>query len=189
MARTTKRKSSPFNSLFNSRNKLLFILVLVLLFAGVGAWAWHHHDNQKTNIPTNGNPKVATKPYVNLSPPTAQDKQDTQNHKQELTQSNQPTTPTNSDGKKAVTPVVTSSSVNFINGYVAGVFEDGGICTYKITNDSTGQVINQTSQGFENASYTSCTPVHPNLSSGSWSVVLSYSSSTAEGSSGATKVQ
>lgn len=190
MARKTSKPKSKRNFL-SSASALVMVAAVVLLLAG-GAWAWHAHHSKKDQgpaIPTNGNPKTPTKNYVNLSPPTSQDQQNNQANKQALVDSGSGGTPTNADGKKAVTVIVTSATSTSINGYVSGVFENGGTCTATLTNSTTGQTKTLTSSGFENASYTSCTPMHPSLSGSGWSVVLSYSSSSAEGSSASEKVQ
>jgi hypothetical protein len=71
-----------------------------------------------------------------------------------------------------------------INAFVTGVFEDDGTCTATLTQGA--QTITRTSVGFKNASYTQCTPINlsaANLGTSPWSVVVSYSSGTASGSS------
>jgi hypothetical protein len=188
MAKKNRKKNT-----YKSRRqliKLALLTVLAVLLVGAGACAVFLRDKTtvKPTLPTNGNPDQPTKPYVNLSPPTQQDQQDNQAHKQSLTEQSSPT-PTGSDGKKVVPVIITSATAQTINGYVTGVFEDGGICTAKLTNSSTGQSSTFTSSGFQNASYTSCAPIHPNVSGSGWSVVLSYSSSTAEGTSASQKLQ
>ncbi len=118
--------------------------------------------------------------YVNLNPPTAQDKAANNALKDQLGQDQSPAAAVQ-NGKKVVTPVITSASADNVSAYVPGVFEDGGTCTMKATLGS--QTITKTSTGFENASYTSCPPIDPQLSSGNWVVTVSYSSNTAQGES------
>jgi len=180
MARRTKKTKSF--KIFHTRWSVLGVIVLLALLA-VSAWALPIRNHNKPSIPTNGNPATPSKSYVNLSPATDQDKQDTENHKKDLSQTSTPT-PTTADGKRLVTPIITHGDQNTLNSYVSGVFEDGGTCTATITNTSTSQVITKSSQGFENASYTSCAPITSlGLGSGIWQAVLSYSSSTSAGSS------
>lgn len=188
MARKNTKRKAEFKLPRYNRRSLLIILAF-LVVVGVAGWMLRNHWNQQPSIPVTSDSTSTAKPYVNLSPPTAQEKQDAVDHKKALTDGSGSSTPTNADGKKAATVVVTSATPSTINGYASGVFEDGGTCTAKLTNSASGEVKTLTSQGFENASYTSCTPIHPNLTGSNWSVVLSYNSTTAEGSSASTEVK
>lgn len=159
------------------RHHLLMLTAAILLVIAGGAWALKAYDKtQKTND-TAGDGS-----YVNLSPPTEEEKQETQAHKKEL--SNSPSPSTTNEGKKQVTPVITSANQDQISAYVPGVFEDGGTCTATLTKGS--KTVTKTSEGFKNVSYTSCAPINVSGSfpeKGTWSVVVIYKSSAAEGTS------
>lgn len=63
-----------------------------------------------------------------------------------------------------------------VSGYVSGVIETGGECTYTLTGP--GPQIVLTAEGFANASTTSCGAVEvpiAQLSRGQWAVELNYS--------------
>jgi hypothetical protein len=69
-----------------------------------------------------------------------------------------------------------------VSGFVEGVIEAGGSCTFVLTPKSGGTPLTVTSVGIKNITTTSCgthqVPI-ANFSQGPWSVVLKYSSSAA----------
>jgi hypothetical protein len=163
----------------------LFVILIVL--AGIGTYSYTHHNN--TPPPFD---KTSTGHDVNLQPPTAEDKKETDEHKQEVAKDqNQPPAPapTTADNRIAVVPFVTFAGQEGgdanVSGYVSEVFEDGGTCTATFTKDSLTVV--QQSQGFKDYRNTNCAPiVAPRAKftqAGTWTVVLSYDSPTAHGSS------
>ena len=162
---------------FFKRNWLLLTLVL-LLVVGTGAWLIHSHGST-TKVGTTADGK-----QVNLDPATKADKQDSESHKDALAnKTDDSSTAGTSSGKAQVSPVITNASDQEVNAYISGVFEDGGTCTATLTKGS--KVVTKTSTGFKNVSYTSCPPidVDGSLDNGTWSVVVSYSSSSADGKS------
>lgn len=74
------------------------------------------------------------------------------------------------------------------SGFVAGIIEDGGVCTLTLTKGT--DVVTATSTATADATTTSCGLLQTSgtLSAGTWSAVLSYSSSKAEGRSRALQV-
>lgn len=139
--------------------------------------------------PTNGS-ETTTIPEQNASEPeptNTQDKEQTEkvasgNPKDESNQTNlsQPTNPTST--KKSVTPVITYANNNpgdnRVFGYVSGVVESSGTCTFTFTGNGT---ITKPTTGVEDVSKTNCSTTPP--AGNGWSVVLSYSSNTASGKS------
>jgi len=186
MPRRKTRSIRPIG--LGSPSKLIIIGVLLLAAIGGIAWTRHHKSSNQANAgqaaPSAGTSKV------NLQPPTTQDKQETQNHKDQLAQT-PPAAPTDSStGKKIVSPIITHADKYGTNAYVTGVFEDGGTCTATYTKDS--QNITATSQGSENSNYTSCGPMKlpgPLNINGTWTVVVSYSSTDAQGKSAPQQVE
>ena len=109
---------------------------------------------------------------LTVEPTTGDEKQETEAHKEELSRS---------DGQSVSSPasvVITEASANIVRAYVAGVFEDGGICTATAVQGS--QTITRQSTGFKNVSYTQCPPLEWSLSAGSWTVTVNYKSPRAE---------
>src|SRR3989344_1757837 len=158
------------------RNRILVIVVTLLLSAG-GAWVFNAYSKpDKTDGATsNGS-------YINLSPATNEEKQETEAHKNELSQP--PSSTPTSNGKKQITPIITSATQDQVSAYVAGIFEDEGTCTATLTKGS--KTVTKTSEGFKNVSYTSCAPINVSGSvteKGTWNVIVSYSSTTAQGTS------
>ena len=175
------RKSRNF---LGTRNRVLVLIAVLLLLAG-GVWAIRAHNQPaKSGDKT---PEGGTS--VNLNPPTEEEKQQTEAHKGQISQPSQPAAASNS-GKKQVTPIITNASQEQINAYVPGVFEEGGSCAATLTKGN--KTVTKTSTGFQNVSYTSCAPI--NISGqlterGTWSLVLSYNSTTAEGKSATTSLE
>jgi len=153
--------------------KALAIMGIAVLVVGGGVYAYIRHRDQ---------PKPISAPAgVNLAPATPQEKAESQQNKERIVQQ-QATTPPTTSTKKSVGVVITNASMTSVNAYVTGVFEDGGVCTATFTQGTT--TITKTSTGFSNVSYTQCPPITPNLpNTDPWSVTMSYSSATAEGTS------
>lgn len=166
------------------RAKIVLALAAALLFSA-GAWALSASDNETGNTDQSGGASASedqaeTGPAPDLNPPTEAQKKYTDDYKKSLSQPSPPPTITPS-GKKQVYPVVTSVSSSKVYAYVEGVIEDGGTCTATATKDS--QTFTGTSNAFTDGRQTNCTPIDIALSPGIWSVVVSYSSASYEGSS------
>jgi hypothetical protein len=154
--------------------KIAIVVVALAVVAGAGAVV-HHFTTDAIKTTPSG---------VKLTPPTADEKASGDQTKDQIVakQNATPTpTPISSNGKKQVTPVISYAGADRLNAYVTGVLEDGGTCTATFTQGTS--VVSRTSNGFSNVSYTQCAPITPNLPAGSWSVVVTYSSTTAEGTS------
>lgn len=151
----------------------LILAVCLVALGGAGYLAIRHYHKPVASQAPAG---------VNLNPATEQEKKESEDIKnQSAGQSQTPSTQTTA-GKKQVSVVVTNASSDSVNAYVTGVFEEGGVCTATFTQGST--TITRTSTGFRNVSYTQCAPISSNLPNSSpWSVIVSYSSATAEGKS------
>jgi hypothetical protein len=162
-----------------TKTKVVLLAVLLILL-GASAWALTNNDNKKisTTSPGGADSSQGQQPNgasPNLSPPTSQEQKDTEAHKDSLTQKQ---TPQGKDSGKSA--VVTSASGDEVRALVSGVIEDGGTCTYVFTKGS--ETISKTSAGVANVSSTNCVLFNPApssfLSSGSWTVSLSYTSSS-----------
>ncbi len=162
-----------------SRRTTLLALLLIVATAAIAWLALHHKKAALTNTTTPG--------YVNLNPATNTEKQDSQNAKDAIVnQQNQPSNSTG--GSRQVSPFITSASASQVKAYVSGVVEDGGSCTATFTQGYITKTF--TSTAAANATNTVCAPISVSgLTAGSWSVVVSYSSATASGSSAAVTVK
>lgn len=129
---------------------------------------------------------------INYGPPTEQEKKETENFKNNKDPSDKSTAPPaqTSTGKVAVTPIISSWGQNpqtgavEVSGFVPGIFEDGGQCTAKLSNNS--KVVEQSLQAVKSAQNVSCSLItipKDKLGTGKWSINLTYSSTQAEGSS------
>jgi hypothetical protein len=74
--------------------------------------------------------------------------------------------------------------LNFtVGGFVGGVSEEGGTCTYALTSGVTGNTVTVVTTGVANGATTSCGSskvAMSELSKGPWTVELEYASPTAE---------
>lgn len=164
-----------------STKKMVLIGLLIVAVLIAGGVAFKLTRSSQTTITTDDGQTV------NLEPATEEEKQQVDDNKRaivendEKNKSNQPPAGT----KRQVSAVITAASVNGINGYVTGVFEEGGTCRAEFTMN--GSSFSKTSTGFQNASYTQCAPITTTPAdfpaSGKWSVKLVYTSNTSEGAS------
>jgi cytoskeletal protein RodZ len=168
-----------------SRNTIIIAAVLAVLgvTGAAGAVYWKVSEDKPKSQPAPTFAEQANSPE--------QEKQDAEAHKDEVVKQQQTENIPPATGQKPVVPVVTNASQNgqevFASGYVPGVFEEGGTCTYTFTKGSLK--VEKTTQGFANVSNTGCanlTLARSEFSqAGEWSLVLSYSSPAAKGSSAA----
>lgn len=181
------------NQKSKSKNKKIIIIALitivVVVIAVVGFLSWRRAHN---SVKTNNDPNGDSLGYVNYGPPTEQEKQEAETNKdavvdrQKLEQQ-AANDPTSGGTKKQVIPQISSANQTgqdvLITAYVGGVFEGGGTCTLVAQNGS--QKITRTSEGFADATTTSCTPFRMTRNefpaAGNWTVTIQYSSKTAEG--------
>jgi len=169
-------------------NKKILIPSIIAVVALAGGGVYYLKNRADEPKPT---------AFVNLDPPTEEEKQQAEDNKDRIVkeqeeQASQP--PPSNGGPKSVTPVITSAELYNgaieVSGFVPGVFEDGGTCTATLTKGSSK--ITKQVQGVKNVSNTQCNGFSvpaSELSAGTWSVTLAYSSATAQGSSAASTVE
>jgi len=179
-----KKTRRPLLARFKKRPLLVLGVVLLLLVTGAIAYT-QIRDEETANQPASDASDQESGDYINLNPPTEEDKQETEANKKSLSE-DRPSPPPTSNGKKQVTPVITSVDGGKVYAYVPGIFEDGGTC--KATATKGSQTKTAKSTAFANVSDTSCAPISISLSGSGWSVVVSYSSSTSQGQSEAFEV-
>jgi cytoskeletal protein RodZ len=180
-----KKAKRPLFSRLTKRPLLTLGIVLALLLGGGLAYA-QLKSNQPSNQPASNASDRQSGDYINLTPPTEQDKNDAAQNKKNLANDTPSPPSTVPDGKKEVTPVITNASTSEVRAYVPGIFEDGGTC--KATATKGSQTVTKSSAGFADVNKTSCVPIKWSLAGSGWSVILSYSSSTAQGKSEAYSV-
>lgn len=162
-----------------SKSKVLATIIILTAVLGYGTYLLirHYHNPDTTPTAPSG---------VKLVPATNQEKKESEQNKDNIVQQqsqnqnsqNQPSSTT----KKQVTVTITGANTSSVKAYVTGVFEDGGTCTATFTQGSN--IVARTSTGFANVSYTQCSQITPNLpTGGTWSVVVSYTSVAAVGTS------
>lgn len=168
------RKKVNRNQKNQSKLKVVLLVALVIVLIGACFFAYKAYSTTQDD-----KTKTTDGRKVNLDPPTKEEK-DTANDQKEINLEKESREQQQPTGQASV--IITSATKTSIKGYVADVFEDGGTCTATATQDQ--KTITKTSEGFRNVSYTQCAPIEwgTPLSSGTWSISLSYDSPTSQGS-------
>lgn len=140
---------------------------------------------------------------INYNPPTEEEKQATEDHKDNLAEKDDDDTQppaTDNGGLKQVKPFI-SVAQQFkddqygdrieVHAYVPEIIESGGKCSFTFSQGGN-QVAWQT-DGLPNVSTTNCdtalVPRDKFPQTGTWSLVINYKSSNAEGTSDAIEVK
>ena len=100
MAKTTKKSTRSKSSV---KWLLLMGLALIILAYGV-SWALSRYSNPDSSSSAAVKKKPAS--YVNLNPPTADEKKAADDAKAAIAQTQSQTTPTSASGKKSVMPTI-----------------------------------------------------------------------------------
>jgi hypothetical protein len=170
-----------------SRNKIILISVIAaiaLLGGTVGAW-----------YVLSGNQQLGVQPGssdTSNGAPSAEDVESGQDAKKRESEQGPKTDPTDEDGKKKAD--VRISYVGIVDGnleiraFLNNLIEKG-TCRANVTRG--GVVISRSSTSFTDATTSICPPLiipTEELSSGTWKVVVSYSSANAQGTSDTAEV-
>lgn len=172
-----------------SRKKtIIFILVLVVI-AGAASLFIISNKHSTSNVGQNTTNAVGEE-KLDLSPASESDKQQAEVTKNDIVKRDEQAAQQNTATIKTVSPTITDAGQYDQNvevrAFISGIFEDGGTCTFTFTKGS--QKITKTTSGVKDATTTRCsnlTTPKSEFSTGTWNIVVSYSSSVASGSSSA----
>lgn len=167
-------------------HRLATLGIIPVLLLGGGLF-WYLREKEPNAPDTTGPPLSED---INLEPATEQDQQRADQKKQDVVNNEGPKP--SEDTKKSVTPVITrptdSETISGdieVRAFIPGIYEDTGECSAVFTNGSmsfTRQV-----EALKDATTTRCDTVQVARedfpSTGNWSVKVTYSSPTAQGSS------
>lgn len=168
------------------------VSVVALLLIGGGWYAWQRQNASIPTTPTVAENEAAvkteTQPQQEATPADANENSESAKNNGETPT----TTPSTQNGKKQVTPSITFAGYADatkqqveVDAFVQGTLEDGGTCTMTATKG--GQKVTAQSTGRTNVSQTRCENIIVDRakfpSGGTWSVVVSYESAAASGSS------
>jgi cytoskeletal protein RodZ len=166
------------------------IAVAVLLLVGGGFYAWQRQNASIPTAPTVAENEAAvkteTEPQQEAAPAANNESSESAKNGESAP------APATSNGKKQVTPSITFAGYADgakqqveVDSFVQGALEDGGTCTMTATKG--GQKVTAQSTGRANVSQTRCENIIVDRakfpSGGTWSVVVTYESATASGSS------
>lgn len=160
----------------NGKKWLLLVFTIIFILGLIGTAYWFNSSKDEPQNPTDTE-------AINYDPPTDEDAQDVQNRKEEIVKEDQDEQ-AQSSTKKEITPILTEASKTRVFGYIGGVVEEGGSCTFTFTGNGT---VVKKSGGVADVSKTNCATTPPNGTG--WSVILSYNSITASGKSQARNVE
>lgn len=164
---------------FNRRPIIVALIIIALLLAAaLGLTYKRHLDSNPTDY--------GKKPHIDYNPATKEEKADSEQHKEDSTKKEDTPTATRTI---TVTPVIVDASQYGnqieVRAYTGGVFEDGGTCTITFTKDTLK--ITKQVPASKDATTTRCTNLTVDRTEfsqpGQWTTVVTYSSSTAQGSS------
>jgi len=172
----TYRNNKKQSALISKRTGvLLFALVI-----SAAALAYAVTNSSSSPPPS----QEVGKTKINYEPATDEEKKATEAHKDDLAQSS--ATPTTSGGKQSVKPTIvyadSGSQTVEVGAFVPGLYGNG-VCTLTATSGS--YKVTRQNDAFEDATTTSCKPFSIERSafsiSGTWTINVAYSSSTAAG--------
>ncbi|MDQ5972175.1 MAG: hypothetical protein QG553_334 [Patescibacteria group bacterium] len=160
----------------SNRSRIIIVTLVGLAILGGAFFLYRNVLNNADTSPT-----TADGQPVNLEPASEEEKAQTEATKDAIVKRDEALTQ-NNDTKPTATVVITEVTQTSARAYVSGVFEEGGTC--QATATLNGVVATATSEAFKNVSYTQCAPMTWNktISPGSWSVQLTYTSPTSQGS-------
>jgi hypothetical protein len=178
-----------------TRNRLPKIALIVVLFLALigGYTAYAHYNSLWPFNHTNGNTD-----QLNANDPTYTSEKNNEpttsnadgSSDKDPTKENEESTPSKSDATKTSVEVGISSAAVYdnnleIRGFISKAIEGDGTCTATVTN-GTATVV-ESSKAFVDATTSQCEPILIPTSrfspSGTWSVTITYSSPTHEGTS------
>lgn len=167
------------------RNPILIVIICVIVVAGTG-FALHGRKNKENVTPDETPVAQQTPETINFDPPTEEEKNQSEQHKQELIRQSQ-LGQTQPAPPKSVIPIITDASQYNDNievrAYVSGIIESGGKCNLTFTQGT--QQLLRTVDGLPDAKVTRCNPAvipkstFPAL--GQWTLIISYSSQQSSG--------
>lgn len=169
--------------------KLIFVLSSLIFIVLVTVSLYLVGQKQTSKI-SEANNNTKAQDGTQYPGPTEQELIDAQNNKAKLTnEDNKPSSYGNT--KRKVTPIITNANSTEIRAFIPSIVEETGTCTATFTKGNNSFA--KSSNGFANTSNTNCVPIILKRSdfdsAGSWSVKVSYISSTFQGDSNITNIE
>ena len=182
-------KLSTHSNKYNSK-KIALIGFLVLTLAVIyfstayftrALWPFKGSSKENSSLLMNGE-------KINYSGPTQEERKSSQDSKKNSGTTNSTNSPDNKSGQKVAVAVTYSSThdeIVEVRAFTPSVIEGDGVCHAVFTKGT--QTVEATAKAFIDSSTTQCNPIFIDLSKfpekGSWSLVVSFLSSNASGSS------
>ncbi len=152
----------------------------------VSTWWFFIRSDSSNNTPQ---PDIGEE-AINYNPPTESEKNEAETRKDEIVKEQSQSN--NTSNTNTTTPItITAAALNGKNvevrGFVSGVVQEGGTCTYTFTGNGT---ITKTSSGVADVSTTNCGISVPRttLPGTGWKVVINYKLGATTASSSAQSI-
>lgn len=161
------------------------IVLIVSLFMTISYFRENTPITNKINSPQG----ISDSNVVKNSPPSADEQKSGDNIKPKISQNNNSQPQTESNIKPIITDAGYYANNIEVSSFIPGIYEDGGICTLTLSKD--GQKITMSEEAIKDAKTLRCQNfivAKSELSSGEWSVLISYKSAKHFGVSVASKV-
>jgi len=197
-----RRRKSRFPTLvksFKNRRLLLALLVVLAALAALLITYRSHNDNSYNTggLYNSGNSNNQNDSAQKTPPVSDSSNQPADTAKDIGGTSSGTSGSTGPSNKSDVTPIITVAGQNQTSGqinvraYIPGIFESTGTCTATFSLSGYNSV-SKSSPGFQNVSYTTCTPINVSRSAfpvaGNWTLTVSYKSPAYKGTSAAQTV-
>lgn len=172
----------------NVSKKIILVALAVILVIAFGVYYLLDRKNNSEQAVENPGQNQQQED-INFNPPTPEDAQRAEENKEQIIQGQQntPVGQTTPDGKKSVKPTITYAGQYGdqveVGAYVSGVLEDFGVCKAIFQKGSEAMTVQV--EAVRGASSMDCpvmgVPVNELKQKGTWSVTVSYSSTSASG--------
>lgn len=175
----------------NRKSLKIILALLAVLLLVAGGWSiyayserqWPFADSETSEYSETGSPQTPE-----------QEAEESQDAKKNNDKSEGSVPETDEAGRTIVVVGVAyadiSDNILEIRAFTPSVIEGDGICTASLTKD--GQTITASEPSFVDSTTSQCQPIQINTSqfsqSGTWDLVVAYSSTSSKGTSGVTKV-
>lgn len=169
-----------------TRKNLLFLLLPVVLLAVGGTGYYKTRQQANETVVTDTNQPGVEK--IDLSPPTEEDKQQVDRHKEAVAKQQERENQPAPSGLRQVKPFISNAGYYGnkveVRSFIPEVYEAGGTCVITLVKGSDKVV--KESLSVKGATTTDCPPAFISRSelpnpAGTWTVTVAYSSPTAEG--------
>lgn len=175
----------------STRHTLLISALVLLALSGLTAGGYIVRKNKiaatASGLHSPSNPPGTQK--LNLEPPTVAEQQESNARKETIVKQMAQDDGSSTNGQKSITPQIVDATqygqVIEVRVLIPQVYEAGGTCTMTFRFGTS--LLNKTVAAVQDSTTTRCTPLaiprNEFTAAGTWSVIVSYGSDSAKGTS------